>query len=419
MRLSGLDGLRGVAALIVVIHHSLLLFPTMSAVYLTGTAPVAGSLMWWMSYSPLKVLSAGGEAVIVFFVLSGLVLTLLVTKRAGFDWVAYFPRRAVRIWLPVAASVIFAFLLVTLVRQQPFQPGTTWLNRSSIVEPTWATLVNASTLFGGNFQLNNPLWSLQWEMIFSVCLPLFVLCALAFRRWWIAGVAVAILLAWVGVLGAIPALHYLPVFLAGGFLAVGLPGIQRVAARLNGSGVGRWLWPSVLVVAVAALLGPWLIGPSLRSIDWALNLATLVVPLAAVAIVVCAIGWPLLARVLSAGVFKFLGTISFSLYLVHVPILVFASYALKGLPQPAVVVIAVPCSIVVAALFYRFVERSSHVWSRRIGDWASAVFARSTSPAAAEPTAAETVIASAQPADPSAHPRGRAGAGASHASPVA
>ncbi|MET0976564.1 MAG: acyltransferase, partial [Leifsonia sp.] len=267
-RLGGLDGLRGVAAAIVVIHHSLLLFPTMSSVYITGVAPAAGSMMWWMSYSPLKLLTAGGEAVIVFFVLSGLVLTLPVTRRPGFDWIAYFPRRFVRIWIPVVASVLIAYLLVLIVRQQPYQPGTTWLNLSSVLDPSWSKLVSATTLIGGDFQLNNPLWSLEWEMIFSVCLPLFVLGALAFRKWWIAGVAAAVLLAWVGVLGSIPALHFLPVFLAGAFLAVGLPGIESGAARLNRTAWGRWTWPPLLVVAALAMVAPWLIGPTLRDVDW-------------------------------------------------------------------------------------------------------------------------------------------------------
>jgi hypothetical protein len=76
-RLPSLDGLRGVAALIVVVHHTLLTVPSLSVAYfLDGPAAVRGSKAWWLSWTPLHLIWAGGEAVIVFFVLSGFVLAL-------------------------------------------------------------------------------------------------------------------------------------------------------------------------------------------------------------------------------------------------------------------------------------------------------------------------------------------------------
>ena len=108
-RLSSLDGLRGIAALIVVAHHASLLVPAISAAYLTpGGGPVAGSVAWWFTYTPLKLLTAGPEAVIVFFVLSGFVLTLPLLSGRPFDWMAYYPRRIVRIGLPTLCSLLFA-----------------------------------------------------------------------------------------------------------------------------------------------------------------------------------------------------------------------------------------------------------------------------------------------------------------------
>ena len=57
-RLSALDGLRGVAAAIVVLHHTLLLTPAISNVYMQGPFPERGTPAWWLSYTPLKIASA-------------------------------------------------------------------------------------------------------------------------------------------------------------------------------------------------------------------------------------------------------------------------------------------------------------------------------------------------------------------------
>ena len=84
-RLSSLDGLRGVAALIVVVHHSMLVSPNLAAAYYGGE--VEGLAANIVTYSPLHLLWGGKEAVVVFFVLSGLVLVLAM-RSMRFDWLS-------------------------------------------------------------------------------------------------------------------------------------------------------------------------------------------------------------------------------------------------------------------------------------------------------------------------------------------
>src|SRR4051794_31450307 len=78
-RLGGLDALRGIAALVVLIHHALLTTPSLGEVQRYGPRPATG----WeraLAVPPLHLLWAGSEAVLVFFVLSGLVLTLSMER---------------------------------------------------------------------------------------------------------------------------------------------------------------------------------------------------------------------------------------------------------------------------------------------------------------------------------------------------
>src|SRR6476646_6648538 len=99
MRRTALDGLRGLAALVVVFHHVLLTWPGWANAYL-------GSHGNALAYSPLHVVLDGTFAVYVFFVLSGYVLTLQSERLSR--WRGYYGARLARLYLPVWGSVAFA-----------------------------------------------------------------------------------------------------------------------------------------------------------------------------------------------------------------------------------------------------------------------------------------------------------------------
>lgn len=86
-RLSSLDGLRGIAAVVVLIHHALLTLPQLADAYYDMDGLSEISLAWILTYTPLHVFWAGAEAVSLFFILSGIVLTLPVLRARGrFTW---------------------------------------------------------------------------------------------------------------------------------------------------------------------------------------------------------------------------------------------------------------------------------------------------------------------------------------------
>jgi peptidoglycan/LPS O-acetylase OafA/YrhL len=391
-RLTALDGLRGLAAVIVVFHHALYTNPDFPGTPGGGNAP-AGSAMWWISYTPLKFATAGVESVIVFFVLSGLVVTLPVVRHRGFDWVAYFPRRVVRLMVPVTASVLLAAVWVAAIPQISTQPKGTWLSNSSTPNFSWEYIVKAIDLLGGDGQINNPLWSLRWELLFSLALPVFAVLAIAVRKWWIGGLALACALTWLGARTGSGELEYLPAFFVGAVIAVRLDAVRNVADRINARWYRHPLWAGLTVGSALLMIAPWLFGPGITQLPDLEHALKGLVPLAAAGLVVAVLGWKPLRAVFESRPFQFAGTISFSLYLVHVPILIFSTYLFAAEPWYVALLFGIPVAVAVSIAFTWLIEKRSHLWSKAVGTWASeryhAWFGREDSEAEAPRTAVD------------------------------
>ncbi|AGW40695.1 acetyltransferase [Leifsonia xyli subsp. cynodontis DSM 46306] len=308
---------------------------------------------------------------IVFFVLSGLVVTLPALRRRGFDWVAYFPRRVVRLMVPVFASAALAAVWVVAIPQRSTQPDGTWLTASSTPGFSWEYLVKAWDLLGGDGQINNPLWSLRWELIFSLALPVFAVTAIPARTRWVGGLAAACALSWLGARTGSGALEYLPAFFVGAVLAVRLDAVRTVADRINARWFRQPLWALFTVASLLLLIAPWLFGPGVADRPELGSVLRGLAPLAAAGLVVAALGWRPLAALLESRPSQFAGRISFSLYLVHVPIVIFSVYLFPGQVWYVPLLFALPVAALVAVEFTWLVESRSHRWSKAVGVWAS------------------------------------------------
>jgi peptidoglycan/LPS O-acetylase OafA/YrhL len=105
------------------------------------------------------------------------------------------------------------------------------------------------------------------------------------------------------------------------------------------------------------LTADWWLGPH--------RVTPALVALGAAAVVTVALVSANAATVLNHHTTRWLGSRSFSLYLVHEPVVVTLGFMHALSPFPFVLV-AVPASLMVAELFYRAVEHPAHDLSRMV-----------------------------------------------------
>lgn len=413
-RLVALDALRGVAAVIVLVHHVSMTAPSIAAAYASSAHVTAFSTGWWATLSPLKIFFAGPEFVLVFFVLSGFVLVLSPLGRwpwsrqpaqptpagtastpgtastagalgtagtanpaadappppTGYDWLAYYPRRIIRLAIPVVVSVALAALWIILVPRTGV--GGAWMAKQGDPNLGITNLLREASIVGftGRPEVNPPLWSLAWEMWFSLLLPLGVILAAATRRYPLAWAGLLLMVCTTGYLLGSEPLMYLPAFGLGALLAANRDTLLALSDRLSARAGGTVAWSLLAALGPTLLIAHWLLRPMLTS-PWGDLTLALRVP-GAVLIVATVALWPPVQRMLGGRLLRWLGAISFSLYLVHFPIVVTFGQLVGPEHWWAGALISVPLSLVLAQLMYRWVELPAQSLANRVGAAVSA-----------------------------------------------
>ncbi|WP_248759606.1 acyltransferase [Pseudarthrobacter sp. SSS035] len=349
-RYTSLDGLRGLAAFVVVVHHCFLVSPQLvDAVASNGVGPFE-SWVWWTTFTPLHLIWAGKEAVYVFFILSGFVLTLPFVRASRPNWLAYYPKRIVRIYMPVWFSLIFALLMAGAFPRVADPAFSSWVN----LHDAAPNVLGDAILLRGAGPLNSPLWSLQWEMLFSLLLPLYVVAALRFRRLWLLGVTGLLLLIAAGNLMNIALPVYLSMFGVGAMVAARRDVLQRWGRKF-----GRWGWAGLLVASIVLLCSRWLFPQ--------LPVSIAVATIGGALLIFAFIAWQPTIALGNNSLIHWLGIRSFSLYLVHEPIVLSVTFALRSSNPLEVALFAVPLSLLAAEVFFRLVEHPSHRLSGLVG----------------------------------------------------
>lgn len=341
------------AALVVLLHHWLLIAEPL----------LEGTVSWAViSQSPVKLLTAGNEAVLVFFVLSGLVVVLPVFKE-NFSWMGFLSARVVRLYGPVIASLALSAILILLIPRDPSSmPPGSWMAETHADSVSAGSFLAQASLVPRRYPLNNPLWSLHWELLYSIVLPLATALALLVRRHALAAVLACCALSVVGRLFEQSELLYFPVFVIGTIMAARMPDLLAWVERPR----PRWFMPLFTLVSVLMLIGSWLARPifpggtDLNHVLWAFAAP------GAAGVVLVALAWGPAIRFFETRPIQWLGKISFSLYLVHVPVLATLAFAFGSEAWGLVGLLGIPLSLLVAWGFYEAVEARMHKAARRV-----------------------------------------------------
>ncbi|HEX9228577.1 MAG TPA: acyltransferase [Arthrobacter sp.] len=355
-RVTQLDGLRGIAALVVVACHVMSTLPGIGNAVNGDRAAELTTAESWAVYSPLHVLWNGTPAVHVFFVLSGFVLVLPFTRPgAARSWAQYYAKRFFRLYLPAWASLAVAVALILMIPRTASPLQSPWADMY-VIDPSVGQVLKDGLLMLSASTINTPLWSLKWEVAFSLLLPAYVFVALRWRRFWHVKIGVALLLALVGALLDVDWLSYLPIFAIGAVLGAER---ERISALSRSWPRGVWF-----IVAAAGL---FLANAEWISPEQPIPGVEAVVTVGSVLIVLLFVSCGPAKKLGDTAVAQWLGRVSFSLYLVHLPIILAVVTLLRSVSLPLALAVSVAASLVTAELFFRYVEQPAHRLSMAVG----------------------------------------------------
>lgn len=313
--IKSLDGLRGVAALIVVITHIEPIFPALG---------------------PLPAAKLGEQGVAIFFALSGFLMAYLyggkpMTRTAAIDYLVH---RFARIYPVYLVAVVISALLSAM-------PDLNYIDK--LIGP--GEIIRHVLLFGSQ----GVFWSIPPEIQFYLFFLLLWCCFAQPQKYQ----AVAIGIAAVFVIDAIM-----------GFPGPGIMLPSKLEYFLLGALAGRLhatmpKWRPGFSVGLAALALLVFFIPSRvfgflpQGHFWGLPSA-----LASTVIVfLVACEHPFSAKVLASAPLRFAGMISFSLYLLHLPVMFFVNkWFADVLPQAFVIALSLLASLFVAWLSNRTIE---------------------------------------------------------------
>ncbi len=374
-RIEVLDSLRGIASLQVVIYHCFCGLPfLLKNMFLPkdGSLPEKDAI-FFINNSPLHFFWSGHYAVILFFVLSGFVLSIPFYKTEKPGYLSFFIKRIVRLYLPCAAIITLSVIgWYFLYNKAALSPYTDWLQDIWSRPMNEGYLKNVYLLNAYFHNVASVLWTLPIELQLSLVLPIFlVLISKMNKTRAVVFVAAYIVfyhcLVYFQIIKAYPFLHvffYFTFFLMGAVLSRHkqdyvaqfdkLPNfifyfLLFVSLMIYTSQVSFWWLPSSLQVLLKKVPDDYM---------------------ACIAAILF-IGFALSKRfcfILSSPVLIWLGKISFSLYLTHMVWIAAICCTISGYFSPYVtMLIAFLSCFPFAFIFYRLVELPSMKLAKTAG----------------------------------------------------
>ncbi|OLS38434.1 acyltransferase [Bacillus sp. MRMR6] len=347
-RYKELDSLRGIAAMSVFLFHIAMILPD----------SWKGDILWdILFFSPLHIFFTGEQPVILFFVLSGFVLSLVYFSGKKISYPSFITKRIFRLYLPYAVSIVVAITLCLLFSKQGND------NLGNLFNIVWMDPMNISSvldhfLFIGNYNVysfNIVIWTLIHEMRISFILPLLVVFAIRFG--WKINLTIGIGLATIGAAFHLlyqdsyqpfyKSLIYILMFIVGILLSKNRNYlISMFKSFTKGRKIVIALFGTILYIYADLLINPLLI-------DWTATLGVSI-------LLIVSLSSQVASKILLLKPLQFFGKVSFSLYLYHFPILLCLIYIFyEKLPLIIIVCLSVILTIIVSSIAWLTIEKPS------------------------------------------------------------
>jgi peptidoglycan/LPS O-acetylase OafA/YrhL len=384
-RYEELDSLRGLASLSVVFHHCLMVFP----IFLAANFHQLGNF-WLPSNSPLHLFWAGHEAVILFFVLSGFVLSLPFLNNRAPKYPVYMVRRICRIYIPYIFSILVSVTLFILIKKTFVAELTDWFRGMWSADPfNTQTIMSFLFMFGKNtHNLNTVTWSLVHEMRISLVFPLIIipiikwnwkksiiiglstlLCFMLFflklSRVYMYDENLSFLLKTIS-----DTFYFGSFFIIGAIFAKYRAPIKSYVeslewkTRIAFSGFGLFLYLSEWLIPGIGFLK---YNGSTLETTVATTALDMGIALSILILFSFAVSSFKLQSLLKNRLLLYLGKISYSLYLIHPIVLLTFVYLMNGILPMGTLIIFVPViSVLLAGVMYKLIEKPSMAFGKRL-----------------------------------------------------
>jgi peptidoglycan/LPS O-acetylase OafA/YrhL len=366
-RIVALDGLRGVAAIMVLLHHALLMLPQFANYEWYSKLPAHISLgEFLLLRTPLRLVWAGQERAIMFFVLSGFVLCLPWLSGKTQPYGRFLFGRFCRIYPPYIAAMALSALASLAIGGHVLPKASIYFN-----EIGWAHHPDAGTLASillvltnhHSAYINEAVWSLTWEVRVAILFPLLMLPILRWRNLGAAQLYVFLFLLGQGCRQLLRAHPDSALFFGNGCRYTACFVLGTVIA-MNRVKIGEWFvhrhsafgW-LCLTLGLGICWAPW---PHFHD-D--------IVGIGAALLIVAIIGTVSLRKWLAKDYWLWLGRQSYSLYLIHVPVVMATVILYGGKVPPLACLSVIPVSIVLAQIFHLHVELPSVVLAQKAASY--------------------------------------------------
>lgn len=386
-RYEELDSLRGLAATTVMVHHCLITFSIFLSIYYHDQINSDSILLHIFSNTPLHVFWAGHEAVILFFILSGFVLTLLL-KSKKLKYTSYAIGRFFRIYLPYITSIAISLIFLNFFYDNKQEDLSAWFNGMWEHEVSIKELVSYIFMLGyDTHNVNTVTWSLIHEMRISLLFPIIVyliykwnwkttlsICTLVFMSLFVVFTIISNLLSSniISYLAASVGMtfYYCCFFVLGSILARYKEDLIAVCKNLSSK-----FKLGLSLIALCCYTIEWWI-PLIGELKYSENLIVqngfmvmidISIGISVSIVFILALSSSRFSNLLNLKPLLFLGKISYSLYLVHPIVLLLLINLLKGVIPISIIMILVPViSIIVAWAMYHIIEKPSIVIGKKI-----------------------------------------------------